>query len=67
MDYRLSKREVEVMNLISAGYTYGEISGQLCVSMRTVEAHIRHAAHKLKARNVRNAIAIFARTQLVGE
>jgi len=46
-DYNLTKREYEILELISKGYRYKEISDSLCVSMDTVRTHIRNTYEKL--------------------
>lgn len=43
----LSEREVEVLRMISLGYTNAEIAGQLYLSVRTVETHRAHIQQKL--------------------
>jgi two-component system, NarL family, response regulator NreC len=44
----LSKREVDVLALIALGHTNAEIAKQLCLSVRTVEAHRLHIQRKLR-------------------
>lgn len=39
-DYRITKREAEVLALLLTGLTSAEIAGKLFVSQRTVEAHL---------------------------
>jgi two-component system response regulator NreC len=43
----LSERELEVLRLIALGHTNKEISGQLFLSVRTVETHRAHIQQKL--------------------
>ena len=43
----LSAREVEVLRLLAAGSTNGEIAERLFLGARTVETHIRAIYHKL--------------------
>lgn len=43
----LSEREAEVLRLIALGHTNAEISGQLFLSIRTVESHRAHIQQKL--------------------
>jgi two-component system, NarL family, response regulator NreC len=49
----LSAREVDVLRLVSAGYTNKEIADELYVSVRTVETHKTHIIQKtgLRARS----------------
>jgi two-component system, NarL family, response regulator NreC len=44
----LSEREVEVLRMISLGYTNAEIAEQLYLSVRTVETHRAHIQQKLR-------------------
>jgi len=49
---KISKRELEVINLIFAGYTNKEISTKLFISSRTVEAHRDKVLQKTNSRNI---------------
>lgn len=49
---RLSKREREVLQLLAEGKATKEIADQLCVSIKTVEAHRSHIMSKLNLRSV---------------
>ncbi|QIN83343.1 hypothetical protein GBA63_12375 [Rubrobacter tropicus] len=53
----LSKRELEVLALISAGNSNQEIAGKLFVSKGTVKTHINRLYRKLGARSRTQAIA----------
>ncbi|WP_025155389.1 helix-turn-helix transcriptional regulator [Leifsonia aquatica] len=44
---RLSEREREVARLAAAGYSNGEISNSLVISVRTVESHLHNILKKL--------------------
>jgi two-component system, NarL family, response regulator NreC len=44
----LSEREVEVLRMITLGYTNSEIAEQLFLSVRTVETHRAHIQQKLR-------------------
>jgi two-component system, NarL family, response regulator NreC len=44
----LSERELEVLRMISLGYTNNEIADQLYLSVRTVETHRAHIQQKLR-------------------
>jgi two-component system response regulator NreC len=44
----LSEREVDVLRMISLGYTNAEIAEQLFLSVRTVETHRAHIQQKLR-------------------
>lgn len=44
----LTERELEILRLIALGHTNTEISGQLFLSVRTVESHRAHIQQKLR-------------------
>jgi DNA-binding NarL/FixJ family response regulator len=47
----LTRRELQVASLVTAGLTNAQIAHQLHLSHRTVENHVAHALTKLGARN----------------
>ena len=47
----LSKREMEVLQLIAEGLTNAEIADQLFTSKRTVETHRQNILEKTQAKN----------------
>jgi LuxR family transcriptional regulator, maltose regulon positive regulatory protein len=52
----LSKRELEVLNLLASGYSNQEIAKQLVVSIHTVKRHVSNIFVKLEAPNRLQAI-----------
>ena len=58
---KLSKRELEILELISWGYSDKEIAYQLNISARTVQTHVTRIVNKLGARNRTNAVANYMR------
>lgn len=48
MEFNISKREREVLLLISGGYSAGEIAGELFISEETVKTHRKSLLFKLK-------------------
>ncbi len=54
---KLSKRELEILELISQGYSDKEIACNLHISARTVQTHVTRIVIKLGARNRPNAVA----------
>lgn len=54
---KLSKRESEILELISQGYSDKEIACFLKISARTVQTHVTRIVIKLGARNRPNAVA----------
>ena len=43
----LTRRELEIAELVAQGMTNKEIAGRLVISTRTVEAHVEHILTKL--------------------
>lgn len=58
---KLSKRELEILELISCGYSDKEIAYSLKISARTVQTHVTRIVIKLGARNRTNAVANYLR------
>lgn len=58
---KLSKRELEILELISWGYSDKEIACNLKISARTVQTHVNRIVIKLNARNRTNAVANYIR------
>jgi DNA-binding NarL/FixJ family response regulator len=53
----LSHRELEVMRLVASGRTNREIAGELVLSTRTVDMHVRNILTKLRCRSRTEAAA----------
>jgi DNA-binding CsgD family transcriptional regulator len=53
----LTSRQVDVLRLLSKGYTNVQIAGQLVVSVRTVDSHVAAVLGKLGAANRHEAAA----------
>lgn len=62
---KLSKRELEILELISWGYSDKEIACNLKISTRTVQTHVTRTVIKLGARNRTNAVANYIRTYCI--
>lgn len=62
---RLTAREREVLRLLAAGGSYGEIGAQLFLSPDTVRAHAHHAMTKLGAKTRTQAVACALRDALI--
>lgn len=58
---KLSKRELEVLELISLGNSDKEIAYTLNISARTVQTHVKRIVIKMEARNRTNAVANYIR------
>jgi pimeloyl-ACP methyl ester carboxylesterase/DNA-binding CsgD family transcriptional regulator len=62
----LSRREVQVVGMVTLGLTSAEIGHRLAIRRRTVEAHLEHVRAKLGVRS-RSRIAAWAVANQVGE
>lgn len=52
----ISKREQEVLELLSKGYLYKEIAEKLNITLSTVKRHLNHIYQKLQVQNKTEAI-----------
>jgi pimeloyl-ACP methyl ester carboxylesterase/DNA-binding CsgD family transcriptional regulator len=64
---RLTHRELDVLRLIAAGKTSGEISAQLSLSIRTVGRHITNIYNKIGAHGRADATAYALRHHLLDD
>ncbi|MCS6961707.1 MAG: response regulator transcription factor [Deltaproteobacteria bacterium] len=62
---RLSEREIEVLRLISEGYSNKQIAKMLNISSRTVDSHRSNILKKLKVRNNQDLVKIALRHKLI--
>jgi len=53
----LSMRELEVLKLVAAGASNGEVADQLSISEATVKAHLHNIMHKMQVKNRAQAVA----------
>ncbi|GAB2188177.1 helix-turn-helix transcriptional regulator [Roseibium sp. LAB1] len=60
---KLTKRETEVLRLISEGHQNKNIAGKLSLSEHTIKLHIHHIISKLGVSNRTEAAAIFLQTE----
>jgi DNA-binding NarL/FixJ family response regulator len=63
----LTKRELEVLTLLSTGATNDRIAERLVISSDTVKSHVKHILRKLRAENRAEAIAQYLRVTLERE
>ena len=54
----LSRREKDIVNLISKGFTNKKIAGELSISVKTVENHKERIKNKLGIKNIRELYAL---------
>jgi DNA-binding NarL/FixJ family response regulator len=62
---RLTKRELEILQLLARGLTQAQIAERLFISPKTVGTHIEHILTKLGVRSRAQAVAIAFREDLV--
>lgn len=63
----LTKREMQVLNLIAQGFSNGDIGKALHLSEDTIKTHCRRLFPKLGARDRANAVAIGYERGLLGQ
>jgi DNA-binding CsgD family transcriptional regulator len=64
---QLSRRQLEIVELVAKGVTYRRISERLGISERTVKYHISQIMEKCGARNRAHLIALLARAGKPGQ
>lgn len=57
----LSKRELEILDLLVKGYRYKEIADTLCVSFETVRSHLKNIYAKLHVHSRTEAVVKYLR------
>jgi len=62
---RLTKREVEVLNLIAQGFSSKQAADRLYVSKRTVDFHLANIYEKLKVTNRMQAFNVATNLGLI--
>jgi DNA-binding NarL/FixJ family response regulator len=65
LNYNLSSREKEVLNLLGEGNNYKEIAEELFISVDTVRHHIRNIYKKLHVHSRSEAVAKAIRKKLI--
>jgi LuxR family transcriptional regulator, regulator of acetate metabolism len=64
LDGLLTRREREVLDLMTSGATNIRIAEQLVISEGTVKSHVKHILRKLRAGNRAEAVARYLRILL---
>jgi DNA-binding CsgD family transcriptional regulator len=67
LDSLLTKREVEVLSLMSQGATNAGIADDLVISEGTVKSHVKHILRKLRASNRAEAVSRYLRLSIGAE
>lgn len=62
----LSKREIEVLQLVAAGTTNKEVAEALFISENTVKGHLSRILEKMNARNRQQAVALAMEKGIIG-
>lgn len=62
----LTRRELDVLRLMSGGRTNGQIARQLVIAEGTVKSHVKHILRKLDAANRAEAVSRWLRTERAG-
>ncbi len=65
IEYGLSKRELQILGLISEGYTNIDISEELGISINTVKSHIVHIFNKIGVNDRTQAAIIALKSDLI--
>jgi DNA-binding NarL/FixJ family response regulator len=61
----LTRRELEVLELMASGASNADIAGQLSIAVGTVKSHVKHILRKLRAANRAEAVARYFRFTVV--
>lgn len=62
---RLTKRELEVLDLMGEGLRHDDIARRLFISPKTVASHVEHILRKLGVRSSTEAIAVAYREEIL--
>jgi DNA-binding NarL/FixJ family response regulator len=63
--WSLTKREREILDLMSEGLRHGEIAQDLFISPKTVATHVEHILRKLGVRSSKEAISVAYREEII--
>jgi DNA-binding NarL/FixJ family response regulator len=59
----LTRRELEVVELMARGGTNADIANDLVISEGTVKSHVKHILRKMRATNRAQAVSCYMRLQ----
>jgi DNA-binding NarL/FixJ family response regulator len=63
--WKLTRREREILNLMGEGLRHGEIAQRLFISPKTVSSHVEHVLRKLGVRSSREAVTLAYREGII--
>jgi DNA-binding CsgD family transcriptional regulator len=63
----LTRREIEVVDLMSRGAGNADIADELVIAESTVRTHVKHILRKLRAANRAQAVACYVRLQALSK
>jgi DNA-binding CsgD family transcriptional regulator len=66
LDALLTRRELEVLELVAEGETNGGIADRLVISEGTVKSHVKHILRKLRAANRAEAVSRYMKLRRQG-
>ncbi len=61
----LTKKEIEVLDLIASGNTYDQIAKKMQVGISTVRKHVSSSIKKLDAKNSTHACALAVKHKII--
>jgi DNA-binding NarL/FixJ family response regulator len=64
-DWKLTRREREILNLMGEGLRQGEIARRLFISPKTVSTHVEHVLRKLGVRSSAEAVSLAYREGVI--
>jgi DNA-binding CsgD family transcriptional regulator len=63
----LTRRELEVVDLMARGASNGDIAAELVISEGTVKSHVKHILRKMHAANRAQAVSTYVRIQAASQ
>jgi DNA-binding CsgD family transcriptional regulator len=66
LDRLLTRRELEVLELMASGASNAEIAARLAIAVGTVKSHVKHILRKLRAANRAEAVSRYFRLAVQG-
>lgn len=64
-DFRLSPREIELLEQLKNGLTYEQLASNMCISVGTVRKHIENVYRKLQVNNKMHAVKVAVDNRLI--